>query len=176
MKTKPNASVRALRIIIRKTQAEFAAMIGASKDTVISWECGRNELSLEGANKIFVATGVDTEDLLFRYAPTIGAWAASLLKCRPGEPYTREHFERYRKASGSEAVQKRMIALAQKDLALLYRAAARPGAGKLKDRLPNLHYAFLTWAREVVEAFNLDPQIDELVPRGGARPSFEEVE
>ena len=42
----PNQAVRALRKIIGLTQAEFAVMLGVSKDAVVSWEIGRNELSV----------------------------------------------------------------------------------------------------------------------------------
>ena len=38
MKTTPNETLRELRRMLGQTQGEFAAMIGASKDTVVSWE------------------------------------------------------------------------------------------------------------------------------------------
>jgi transcriptional regulator with XRE-family HTH domain len=56
---KCNESVRALRKIIGLTQAEFSVMIGVSKDAVVSWETGRNELSETFARRIALATGVD---------------------------------------------------------------------------------------------------------------------
>ena len=58
-----NKAVRALRKIIGLTQAEFAVMIGASKDAVVSWEIGRNELSATFARRIALVTGVDGRTL-----------------------------------------------------------------------------------------------------------------
>ena len=54
-----NEAVRALRKIIGLTQADFAVMIGVSKDAVVSWEIGRNELSATFARRIALVTGVD---------------------------------------------------------------------------------------------------------------------
>jgi DNA-binding XRE family transcriptional regulator len=64
MNTEAKEGVRELRRLPGQTQAEFAAMIGASKDTVVSWECGRNRLSMTFARGIAVATGVDGDCLL----------------------------------------------------------------------------------------------------------------
>ena len=63
-KTKPNRAIRELRNIIGRTQGEFAAMIGASKDAVASWETGRNRLSEPFAPRMAFATGVDAKALL----------------------------------------------------------------------------------------------------------------
>jgi transcriptional regulator with XRE-family HTH domain len=56
---KPNEALRELRQIIGRTQGEFAAMIGASKDAVASWEIGRNQLSPPFARRIALAMGVE---------------------------------------------------------------------------------------------------------------------
>ena len=64
MKTKANQSLWELRRILGLTQEEFAAMIGASKDTVASWDAGRNRLSRSFGRRIAFATGVDEESLL----------------------------------------------------------------------------------------------------------------
>src|SRR5262245_21452089 len=58
MSTRPNESIRMLRRMLRLTQGELAAMIGASKDTVASWETGRNKLSAGMARRLAFATGV----------------------------------------------------------------------------------------------------------------------
>ena len=63
MKTKLNQTLWELRRILGLTQAEFATMIGASKDTVASWDAGRNRLSLAFARRIAFATGVDEGSL-----------------------------------------------------------------------------------------------------------------
>ena len=62
-KTKVNQSLWELRRVLGLTQGEFAAMIGASKDTVASWDAGRNRLSRSFARRIAFATGVDEESL-----------------------------------------------------------------------------------------------------------------
>jgi len=53
---KPNRAVQELRGRVGPTQGEFAAMIGASKDTAVSWENGRNKLS--DGNHAAVAAGI----------------------------------------------------------------------------------------------------------------------
>ena len=45
MKSTMTQKMQVLREVVGQTQAEFSATIGASKDTVASWETGRNELS-----------------------------------------------------------------------------------------------------------------------------------
>ena len=59
MKTMANENIRELRRILGQTQDAFAATIGASKDTVASWETGRNRVSEWMARRIALATGVD---------------------------------------------------------------------------------------------------------------------
>ena len=63
MKKYSNDAVRELRKIIGLTQAEFAEMIGVSKDAVVSWELGRNKISATVARRIGLATGVDGKTL-----------------------------------------------------------------------------------------------------------------
>ena len=57
--TKANQSLWELRRVLGLTQGEFAAMIGASKDTVASRDAGRNRLSRSFARRIAFATGGD---------------------------------------------------------------------------------------------------------------------
>lgn len=64
MKTRTNKAMKELRKIVGRTQGEFAAMIGASKDAVASWETGRNKLSRQFAWRIAFATRVGEEALL----------------------------------------------------------------------------------------------------------------
>src|SRR6476646_2356488 len=64
MKKKSTNPIRELRKIIGRTQAEFATMIGASKDAVASWETERNQLSRQFAKRIEFATGVEAGSLL----------------------------------------------------------------------------------------------------------------
>ena len=46
MKKYPPTNIRTLRNILDLTQAEFAAAVGVSHDAVVSWENGRNPLSI----------------------------------------------------------------------------------------------------------------------------------
>ena len=74
MKTRANEAIRQLRRIIGRTQGEFAAMIGASKDAVASWETGRNRLSRQFARRIAFATGVE-EGAAARGRPAEVIWS-----------------------------------------------------------------------------------------------------
>jgi transcriptional regulator with XRE-family HTH domain len=56
---KPNQAIRELRKITGQTQGEFAAMIGAAKDVLASWEIGRSNLSRSLARRIAFAIGAD---------------------------------------------------------------------------------------------------------------------
>src|SRR5215470_6528301 len=91
MKTRGNTAIRQLRKIIGRTQAEFAVMIGASKDTVVSWETERNQLSPAFARRIAFATGVDGDCLLKNIERLI--FDDPLLGPKV---YTAEDFARYR--------------------------------------------------------------------------------
>jgi DNA-binding transcriptional regulator YiaG len=64
METRASKAMKALRKLIGRTQGEFAAMIGASKDAVANWETGRNRLSRPFARRIAFATGVEEGALL----------------------------------------------------------------------------------------------------------------
>ena len=55
----PNQAIRELRKIISQTQAEFAVMIGVSKDAVGNWEAGRNQVTESFARRLVLVTGVD---------------------------------------------------------------------------------------------------------------------
>ena len=63
-------------------------MIGASKDTVVSWETRRNRLSPQFARRIEFATGAEARSLLRRRGRLMGrGFGGHLL------PYTRELYE-----------------------------------------------------------------------------------
>jgi transcriptional regulator with XRE-family HTH domain len=158
MKLKPNQSIRAVRKIIERTQAEFAAMIGASKDAVASWEIGRNRLSATFARRISLATGVDAKDLLrgrgrlTTYIPFEGHPLFS------AETFAR-HRETYWGRSGEGAARQHLRHCADA-LGLLFLAAAKPGRGKLRYRLPAVVDSFIQWCESTREDFHLDRQID----------------
>ena len=91
MKTRPNRAIRELRNIIGRTQGEFAAMIGASKDAVASWETGRNRLSEPFARRMALATGVDAKALMR------GRGALTCYVSLSGrQPFSQATFEQYR--------------------------------------------------------------------------------
>jgi transcriptional regulator with XRE-family HTH domain len=159
MKTKPNESIRELRKIIGRTQGEFAAMIGASKDSVASWETGRNRLSPQFARRISLVTGADEKPLL--------RGKGKLTAEQPFErskPYTAEEFERHRKnhwgRTDEEAAQGHLEHCAD-TLELILMAAARPGRGKVKYRLPGVLDSFNQWCERTREDFKLEGQIKE---------------
>ncbi len=153
MKTKTGRAIRELRGIIHLTQGEFAAIIGASKDTVASWEVGRNKLSQSMARRIALATGVDGDDLLagrspLRISPTVPE----------RKPYTAEAFAAHRRSywgeTGSAAARKH-LSNASDALGLLLHAAASPD----KDRpacLPAVMQSFIQWCDQTREDFQLD--------------------
>jgi transcriptional regulator with XRE-family HTH domain len=150
--------MRELREIIGQSQGEFAAMIGASKDAVASWETGRNRLSLPFARRIAAATGVEEGALrrgqgpLTTYEPFAGR-----------RPYTAEAFEQYRQnrwGRSEEGGVRRQLAHCADALGLLFRAAARPGRGK-PSRLPAVLNSFVQWCEGTRAAFKLARPIDE---------------
>ena len=128
MKTKPNKSVRELRKTIGQTQAEFAAMLGASKDTVVSWELGRNKLSPQFARRIWFATGAESETLLRgRGGVTSAGYPAER------QPYTAKTFAQHRKTNwgrSDEAAVRHHLKHCVDALRMLFLAAVRPAGGQ----------------------------------------------
>jgi DNA-binding XRE family transcriptional regulator len=157
MQPKRNTSIRALREIIGRTQSEFAAMVGASKPAVVSWETGRKNLSLQFAHRIWMATGADARSLL--------RGIGEVLDPAGRRPYTAQDFDRWRKEfrRTDDATAKRYTRLALDSLELIFLAASKPGAGKVKDRLPAAWMSFLEWLDQVVREFKLQPEIDALL-------------
>jgi transcriptional regulator with XRE-family HTH domain len=153
--------MRALRRVLGQTQAEFAETIGSTKDTVASWESGRNNLSAGLARRVALATGVEEESLLQAAVP---------LRTRslPRRPYTREAFEQHRKAfwggSTDTAVQRHLKRCGD-TLEVLFQAAAEKAGGSV---LPGVLGAFIQWCQETREDFGLEKAIDaQLAQRKG---------
>ncbi|MGZ5519222.1 MAG: helix-turn-helix transcriptional regulator [Limisphaerales bacterium] len=159
MRNQPNEAIRELRNIIGRTQAEFAVMIGASKDTVVSWETGRNKLSIAFARRICLATGADGRALWLGVSvpmfddPVTGP-----------KVYTKEDFENYRKTewgrSDEDGVRHHLKHCVDA-LEVLFRAAAKPDKGKIRYRLPGVIDSFIQWCEQTSEDFKLGPQIAE---------------
>lgn len=159
MKTKANESIRELRRILGQTQQEFAAMIGASKDTVVSWETGRNKLSAGMARRIAFTTGVDEESMLAgRGMPTV------TMPVLGRRGYTAEDYARYggtTKGRSDEAGARHHLKHCEDTLELLLLAAARAGRG----RLPGVLHSFIEWSEGVRKEFELGAAIDEQLER-----------
>jgi transcriptional regulator with XRE-family HTH domain len=160
MKTRTNKAMKELRKIIGRTQGEFAAMIGASKDAVASWETGRNKLSRQFVRRIAFAIGVE-EGALLRgggplrcYVPFVGRQA-----------FTAASFEQYRKSywgRSEQAAAKQHLRNCVDALGLLFMAAAQPH-GRTRYRLPGVVDSFLQWCERTREEFHLEPEIQKLL-------------
>jgi transcriptional regulator with XRE-family HTH domain len=163
-----NENLKDLRRILDQTQAEFAATIGVSKDTVASWETGRNRLSAGMALRIALATGVEERSLQDGGGP---------LRTRHPfrrQPFTREEFERHQKlfwGASPEASARRQVARCADALELLFTAAARSGEGSGAARLSGVLDAFSQWCEAAREDFQLGEQIElQLAQRKSVLP------
>ena len=164
MSTQTNKTIRELRRILGLTQGQFATLIGASKDTIASWETGRNPLSPPLARRIALVTGVEERSLL---------QPDGELRAKHGVPpkrYTVEEFKQYRKRfwgqSAEESVRRQWRPCAD-TLELLFMAAA----GNTESgpaRLPGVVDSFIQWCQQAREDFGLGPAIEaELAQRKG---------
>jgi transcriptional regulator with XRE-family HTH domain len=159
MSIKPNRAIQELRAIIDQTQEEFATMIGASKDTVVSWENGRNRVSPQMARRIAFATGVDEEILLRGRGPLI-----AYIPMKGRKPFTVESFDEYRKSywgSSDEAAARQHFKNCLEALELLFVAASKPAGDKTPCRLPAVVDSFRQWCEQTRNDFQLDPGIQE---------------
>ena len=157
MNKEPNEAMRALRKIIGQTQAEFAVMIGVSKDAVVSWETGRNQISETYARRIALATGVDGRCLRMGVSVPISPSADAHV-------YTAEDFARHRASEWGrtdEEGARRWLEHCADTMELLLLAAAKPSGDKLRHQLPGVMDSFMQWSETVREDFQLGPQIDE---------------
>jgi transcriptional regulator with XRE-family HTH domain len=157
-KSKTNQALRDLRDTIERTQGEFAAMIGASKDAVASWEIGRNRLSETFARRIALATSVEEDALLRGRGPLF-----SRIPMEGRVPFTRERFDRYRQTywgRSDEAAAREHLRLCTDALRLILHAAAHQ-RGEVRDRLPGVLDSFIQWCHHAREDFALGPEIEE---------------
>ena len=158
-----------MRRILGQTQSEFAAMIGASKDTIVSWECGRNRLSMTFARRIAIATGVDGDCLLKGVSVPFTAEPFSSPRV-----YTAEDFERHRKSwrgrSDEEGARHHLKHCADA-LELIFMAAVRSGAAKGCQQLPAVLVSFIDWCEETRRDFGLEEGIDLQLQRRRLRVS-----
>lgn len=156
---KKNLSIRALRQIAKLTQGEFATLVGASKIAVTSWERGVKKLSRKYAHRIAHATGASVDALVRGDGKNLGIIQ--------GQPYTLDMLRWWRENCGvstPEAADKYLV-LAEDSLRLILRAAAAPGLGKAKGRLPGVWLSLMQWMKDTVRDFNLLPEIDAQLKR-----------
>jgi DNA-binding XRE family transcriptional regulator len=153
----PNKALKELRKIIGCTQGEFAAMIGASKDAVVSWEVGRNKLSESFARRIGLVTGAEAKPLLA---------GKGRLTClgprRVREPFTAETFERHSTTywgRSDEAAVRQHFKNCADALKLLLVGASR-AREKIRYRLPAVLDSFIQWCERTREDFQLEQEID----------------
>jgi len=148
--------IRELRRILGLTQAEFATLIGASKDTVASWETGRNRLSAGMARRIALVTGVYDGSLLKPSGPL-------LTDAVSRRPFTLEEFRRHQKTFWGAPDEKKIsghLARCSDALELLFRAAATANGEGGASRLPGVLDSFIQWCKETRTAFRLEKEID----------------
>ena len=163
MRVKPYHPIRALRKILKQTQAEFAVTIGAAKDTVVSWENGRNPLSPPLARRIALVTGVDERSLMEGQEPLY----TRNIKLK--NPFSLEAYDKYRKTFWGQTPEenvRRQIGPCADTLELLFLAAARARATEGCSRLPGLLDSFIQWCQQAQQDFELGGEIDaELATR-----------
>jgi transcriptional regulator with XRE-family HTH domain len=155
MQTKPADARRMiqLRKLIKKSQSQFAAMIGASIHTVISVENGRNQLSENLARRIEIATGAD---LRRRHKDQVAAVG--------GGTFTKAAFEEWRmRFSSDKHNAEGRFNDVKYWIELVLKAAAKPGKAGNRDRLPAVYMALTDWLAETRKAFKLEQEIDEVL-------------
>lgn len=151
-----NENLKKLRQELGLTQAAFAATVGVAKDTVASWETGRNRLSHWMARRIALATGVDAGTLQ-------GGGPLQTRGPGPRRRFTREEFERHHArfwGTDVEASVPRQVGRCGEALELLFTAAARAGEGGGAARLGALLDSFVQWCNRARADFQLEREID----------------
>jgi transcriptional regulator with XRE-family HTH domain len=145
MKMTFGEAIKRLRKILERSQAEFAVLCGISADVIKNLESGRTaEIKAEDAQLIFAATGAEFSKSGVRY------WKTK-------EPYTLEHWVDWTRTTGNtcESLARAFAKDASEKLQALFLAAATPGPGKLKHRLPALWAYFQQWERKAKGDFRL---------------------
>lgn len=150
-----NAAVRELRRIIGATQAEFAKLIGASKDSVVSWELGRSQLSRTFARRIFETTGARVEHGRARAGSPRNMFGReySIADCRDWKA---------RWPDSPKAAQ-RLHAQSADALWLVFMASVVRERGKSKYQLPAVWLSFAEWLERTRADFGLEERIDKLL-------------
>ena len=154
-KAKRNEAIAALRQVLNLSQAKFGAMVGATRDTVVSWECGRNRLSNKFSWRIEMATGCEAKCLRQGRPMLVNVF---------GHPYDHTHFEDWRKRmqKSDTATAQQYAELGGDALGLILQAAAKPGRHS-RDRLPAVWTSLVEWLAYTARDFKLGPELDALL-------------
>ena len=171
-----------IRKIIDKSQAQFAAMVGVSKHTIISVENGRNQLSPKLVKRIQIATGAQILDDKFRFEPVYSHPGSKepnkltdeALKFirrrhdgtgRNDDLYTREDFEQWRANfyPSNDETARRVFDQIKVWVEYIIRAAAKPGIAGNRNRLPAVHQSLVEWLNETLENFKLFNEVEVIL-------------
>lgn len=165
MKTRANEPIRELRRILELTQAAFATLLGVSKDTVASWETGRNGVSAGMARRMALVTGADERSLRKPGGPL-------LTLAVPRRPFTVEEFRRHQKGFWGAPTGEQMARHLERcgdALELLFRAAATTGGEEGISRLAGVLDSFIQWCQQTRKDFQLAKAIDAQLERRKGR-------
>ena len=174
--------VAKIRKIIDKSQAQFAAMVGVSKHTIISVENGRNQLSPNLVKRIRIATGAQISNDKFRFEPVyshpgskepnkLTAEALKFIRRRHDgtgrnhDLYTREDFEQWRANfyPSNDETARRVFDQIKVWVEYVIRAAAKPGVAGNRNRLPAVHQSLVEWLNETLENFKLFNEVEGIL-------------
>jgi len=170
--TKAGRLVAQLREIIGKTQSQFAAMIGVAKDTIISVENGRNDLSPKLAKLIKAATGAEIRDDRIEFEPLHGIpHLESPPKLSPEQfmgtkrDYTPEDFEKWHTTyyQCDDELARKHYEKIKVWIEFIFRAAAKPGVAGNRNRFPAVYQSLVDWLNETRSTFKLEKEIEQLL-------------
>jgi len=165
MKTRAQENIRELRRILGLTQEAFATLVGVSKDTVASWETGRNRLSEGMARRLALVTGVDGRSLRKPGGPL-------QTLALPRRQFTLEEFRRHQKSFWGASDEKQLTRHVERcsdALELLFRAAATAGGEAVASRLAGVLDSFSQWCQQTRKDFHLEKLIDAQLETRTAR-------
>jgi len=149
-------NIRRLRRTLRQTQHLFAKTVGASKDSVASWEIGRNGLSNWMAGRMALATGVEARSL-FSKSGRLRTFA------QPQRDFTKQEYLRHQKefwGEPTEAKVRRHLQRCSDALGLVFRAAAQGSQRGDTCRLADVMVSFMQWCDRTRKEYQLGPAID----------------
>ena len=144
-----NDAFKNLRKMLRKSQTQFAALLGCSRETVISVENRRNGISEAMTALIKEASGAKLKR------------NGKICFCLTDHPYELKHYEMW--CERYNALNWKGLAKHCNDwLTMMFEAAALPGfAGKNSPSA--LHESFMLWAERATNELKLGAELDRLL-------------